>query len=52
VAATIVLHVEFTSKASGKPSVQRSNTPLVGRLVPLAAAFHDTVRAQRSPKPA
>ena len=33
---------------TGKPCVRRSDTPLIGHLAPLAAAFHDSKRAQRS----
>jgi hypothetical protein len=48
VAATIVLHVGFTSWAQRKPCVQRSNTPLTGRLAPLEARFDRAARAERS----
>jgi hypothetical protein len=48
VAATIVLHVQFTSKRLNKPCVQRSNTPPIGHLAPLEADFRGCERAQRS----
>ena len=48
VAATILLHVQFTAKALNKPCVQRSNTPLIGHLAPLAAAFQGSEGAERS----
>ena len=50
VAATIVLHAAFTSRAHRKPCVQRSNTPLTGRLAPLGARSECLARAERSPR--
>jgi hypothetical protein len=47
VAATIVLHVKFTSEGQDKPCFQGSNMPLTGPLAPLDARSDRLARAKR-----